>query len=72
MVKNDVRLHNVLQVVFAKLVVGADDGEVEALEEARHILQSEVELVVSDGSCRVAHLVHQSGLHVALEERVIR
>lgn len=54
-----------------EVVVGADDGEAGHAEEAGHVVQSAVELVVADGAGIVAHEVHKLHLDLALEEAVV-
>lgn len=55
-----------------ELVIGADNGEIEATEHPCHILQSEVELMVADGAGIVMHEIHQATLHVTLEQGIVR
>lgn len=70
-VDDGVLLHCALDGCAGEVVVGAEYREFEFAEHACHILQSEVELMVADGSGIIVHLVHQSGLHIALEEGVV-
>ena len=69
--QGDIGLHQVLKHGAGTVVVGANDREFRHAEDARHIVESEVELMVADGSGIVAHLIHQAYLYLTLEERVI-
>jgi len=69
--QRDIGLYQILEHCARAVVVGADDGEIRHAEDARHIVESEVELMVADGSGIVAHQIHQAYLYLTLEERVI-
>ena len=69
---NGIRLDDICQFGTGEIVIGADDRELRHLEDAHHIVYSEVELVVADGSGIIFHLVHQTYFHISLEERIVR
>ena len=55
-----------------EVVVGTYDGECSLLEEACHVLKSEVELMVAYRHSVISHAIHQSHLYIALEQCVER
>ena len=70
--EDDIGFHDLGKFSAREVVVAAHDGELRHLEEAHHVVESEVKLVVADGGGIVFHLVHQPHFHIALEERVVR
>ena len=69
---NGIRLYDICQFGTGEIIVGADDRKLCHLEDAHHVVDAEIELMVSDGSSIIFHLVHQSYFHISLEERIIR
>ena len=66
-----VGLHDAFENGAGEVVVGAEDGEVCLSEDACHVVDAEVELMVADGAGVDAHLVHQPNLYIAPEEVVV-
>ena len=67
---DDIGFDEALDTGAGEVVVGTHDGKFCHLEDACHVLQTEVELMVADGHGVVAHQVHQANLNVALEHGV--
>ena len=65
--QHDIWLDKAFKCSASEVVVGTDDREVCLLEEANHIVETVVELVVSNGSCIIMHPIHQSDFDVPLE-----
>ena len=70
--QNHVRLDDALYGSARKVVVGAYHRELRHAEDACHVVQSVVELMVADGHGVILHHIHQSNLHIALVYRVER
>ena len=70
--QDDVWLHDIHQRGAGEIVVAANYRELRHLEETHHVVDAKVKLMVADGSRIVFHLIHESYLHIALEERIIR
>ena len=69
---DDIRLHDLVESILMETIVGTDDGKVESLKHPRHVLQTEVELVVADSPGIIVHHVHQPALYIALEQGIVR
>jgi len=69
--QRDIGFHQILEHRARAVVVRANDGEIRHAEDTCQIIESEVELMVADGSGIIAHLIHQTYLYLTLEERVI-
>ena len=69
--EDDVGFDEAVELRTCEVVVGTEDGKVEAAEDPCHIVESEVELMVADGSGVIVHEVHQSALHIALVESIV-
>ena len=68
---DDIWFHHTLYGSSREVVVGTHYGEFGPAEQTRHVLHTEVELMVTDGGGIVAHLVHQVHLHISLIERIV-
>ena len=55
-----------------EIIIGAENGEMCHLENAHHIVNAKVKLVVANGCCIIVHAIHQPYFHFTLEECVIR
>ena len=68
---NGVGLHESFHRRAREIIVAAYDGEVGLAEEARHIVEPEVEFVVAYRGGVIAHEVHQSHLYFAVVEAIV-